>query len=200
MPAPLRPGSKVKFVGKSPAELALELVRTPRFAFFTDTRGVVYCEQVDHSKVVMACLGKTMGGQPTLYRNVLQWQGDESKFNSDGRELIERGFTIERDMAYMLPNMWGAVKVIRETTDLASGKKMRKLLREGSPEGALDGNTEVPNLIGDLQHRRPIQPFTAYVLNRIGGSYMPRSFFVDRYRGAVPIEDVEYLDKWVANG
>lgn len=183
------------FVGKSPSELALELVHTPRFAFFTDSRGVVYCEQVDHSKVVMSCLGKTMGGQPTLYRNVLQWAGDEDHFNAEGRELIERGFTIERDMAYMAPNQWGAVKVIRETTDLALGKKFRKILREGSPEGGAD---LPPDLVGDIKYRRPIQPFTEHVLNYIKGQPAARAFLVHKYHDQLTDEERAYLSKWMS--
>jgi hypothetical protein len=181
----------------SPSDVAMALVRRPRFAFFTDDRGVVYCEQVDHTKVVMSCLGHTQGGQSTVYRHVLQYNGDETKFNAEGRSKLESGFTIEQNMAYMLPNMWGAVKVIKETSDLAAGKKLRKILRAATPEGFYDND---PDLLGEvhaqtpLRNRRPVQPFTSMVLSRlVNGEGWSTDYYLEQYGAQMTADEKDYF-------
>lgn len=160
---------------KSPLDVANELVTTRRFAIFKDFRGVVYCEQVDQTKVCMSALGKTMGGASNVYRNVVQFEGDHSKFRTLVRELCDRGFTIEPDMAYMLPNSWGVVKVLKVIEDVSIGRKLRKILRDGTPEGYYDGNPDVEtNNRNDNKYLRPVQPFTTMIMSRITGEYTTR--------------------------
>lgn len=165
LPPPTRP--------RNPGAIALEMVRTPRFAFFTDQRGVVYCEAVHHTIVVMSCLGHTMGGQPTQYTDVVQWRADEGMFLDELKNLLDRGFTIERDQAYMMPNIWGTVQVIKEVTDLKVGSKLRKICREATPEAFSAGmEIELDRIVArDLINPKaqPVQPFTDFVLGKLKG-------------------------------
>lgn len=175
------------------------MVKRPRYAFFTDDRGVVYCEQVDHSFVVLSCLGHTMGGQATRYTNVLHWEGNESKFLDELKDFLDRGFTIERDQAYMVPNVWGAVKVIKEVTDAKQGAKLRKLCREGTPE-AITAGVDAGHVVDRdmITKYRPVQPFTQYVLDRITGKgTMSYETMLRKHEGVMTDADRAYLSSKV---
>lgn len=191
----------------TPLELATSLRTTPRFAFFKDSRGVVFCEQVDHAQVVLGCLGRASGGngQPMLYRNVVEWSGDETKFNSEIRELYDRGFIIEPHSAYMVPNAWGVREVIKEVIDLPSGKKLRKICRNGTPEGFYDGQPDQILEAADRKpHNRyhyPIQPFTTMLLDHLEGLSRTREDYADMFdRVDLTLDERTWLDRWIKFG
>lgn len=195
LPPPRKPN------GPTPLELAHSLITKPRFAFFKDERGVLYCEEVDHRKLVVAAVGKTMGGAATLYRSVVQYAGNDTFFNAEVRDVYDRGFLIEPDMAYMNPNIWGVMKVIRDVEDMKLGRKFRYLCRAATPEGiaGLDSNLWVdPAHI--KKHARPIQPFTAIASRRLAGESLARADVMDAFASEVTDEEFAYFPKWVVNG
>lgn len=207
MTLPDRPTPPPKQRQMTPLELADSLVNKPRFAFFKDSRGVLYCEEVDHRKLSLAAVGKTMGGTATLYRSVVEWTGSgkvgagRQQFNSNVRDHYDRGFLIEPDMAFMQPNIWGVVKVIRDVEDIKLGRKFRYLCRAASPEGmaGLDSNLWVdPAHI--IKWGKPTQPFTAIASRRLAGESLARADVMDAFASEVSDEEFAYFPKWVANG
>lgn len=195
LPPPRKPN------GPTPLELAHSLISKPRYAFFKDERGVLYCEEVDHRRLVLAAVGKTMGGTATLYRTVINYKGDDSAFNAEVRDHYDRGYLIEPEMAYMHPNTWGAVKTIKDVTDVKLGRKFRYLCRAATPEGmaGLDSNLWVdPAHI--KKYARPIQPFTAIASRRLAGESLARADVMDAFASEVDDEEFAYFHKWVANG
>lgn len=138
----------------------------------------------------MSALGKTMGGKPTRYTKVLKWEGNEPAFLHELKDMLESGFTIERDKATVIPNIWGDVTVLKEVTDLKVGKKLRKICREGTPEAqALFGHNSISasdlDTVVDrsliLPRASPVQPFTDFVMGKINGDANRWTDFAARY-------------------
>ncbi len=188
----------------TPVKQALELVKDKRYAIFKDDRGVVYCEKVDHTTIVMSALGKTMGGQPNIYRNVVQWQTNrQGDFEREITELLERGFTLQPNMAYMERNLWGVRDVIKVIRDRHLGPKMSRIMRDASPEGLASAAHGVPyESIAVIPNARPLQPFTDLVLSKLNGrGDLTRQRVAQMYNGPTLNEDEqEWLDRWVAFG
>src|SRR5207245_47327 len=100
--------------------------------------------------------------------------------------------------------VWGQVKVLKEITDLAAGRKLRKVMRGGTPEAFGVGmEIELDRAVErDLinPNARPVQPFTNMVLDRLKGLSQTRSDYAGMMNRKLEPGEQAWLDHWVQHG